>query len=199
MACRAYAASPSEAYALHLHLADAFILTLHSSYSFYILSALASLGIEPMILALLAPCSTSWATGKLISEVVLHCFEGRLMSEPRVLAAAGHRCAATASSTGGERTYRWAFVPSTWEKMACVLEWMRADWGADHVFTSCSCTSEKKGPTSSSQLYVWTWNTMSQAYSWQALLEDSRLDRTLMSSWRSEGPELSVWSGSDPA
>ncbi len=26
---------------------------------------LLSLGIEPMILALLAPCSTSWATGKL--------------------------------------------------------------------------------------------------------------------------------------
>ncbi len=35
------------------------------------------------------------------------------MSEPRVFAAAGHRSAATVSSTGGERT---------WEKMACVLE-----------------------------------------------------------------------------
>ncbi len=63
------------------------------------------------------------------------------MSEPRVLAAAGHRC----SSTGGECTYTWASAPSTWEKMACVVEWTRADWGADHVFTSCSCTSGKKG------------------------------------------------------
>ncbi len=35
-------------------------LTLHSSYSY-----LLSLGFEPMILTLLAPCSTSWATGKL--------------------------------------------------------------------------------------------------------------------------------------
>ncbi len=48
--------------------------------------------------------------------VVLHGFEGRLMSEPRVFAAAGHRCAATVSSMGGERTYPWASPPSTWEK-----------------------------------------------------------------------------------
>ncbi len=67
------------------------------------------------------------------------------MSEPRVFAAAGHRCAATISSTGGERTYPWASAPSTWENVPCVLEWTRADWGADHVFTSCSCTSGKKG------------------------------------------------------
>ncbi len=40
-------------------------LSLYSSYSFYIFyQVLLSLGIEPMILALLAPCSTSWATGK---------------------------------------------------------------------------------------------------------------------------------------
>ncbi len=39
-------------------------LTLHSSYSFYIDQLLLSLGIEPMILALLVPCSTIWATGK---------------------------------------------------------------------------------------------------------------------------------------
>ncbi len=39
-------------------------LTLHSSYSFTFDQLLLSLGIEPMILALLAPCSTSWATGK---------------------------------------------------------------------------------------------------------------------------------------
>ncbi len=67
------------------------------------------------------------------------------MSEPRVFAAEGHRCAATVSSTGVEHTYLWASAPSTWEKMACVLEWTLADWGADHVFTSCSCTSWKKG------------------------------------------------------
>ncbi len=42
-------------------------LTLHSSYSFTFYQLLLSLGIEPMILALLAPCSTIWATGKLKS------------------------------------------------------------------------------------------------------------------------------------
>ncbi len=41
-------------------------LTLHSSYSFTFDQLLLSLGIEPMILALLAPCSTIWATGKLV-------------------------------------------------------------------------------------------------------------------------------------
>ncbi len=39
-------------------------LTVHSSYSFTFYQLLLSLGIEPMILALLAPCSTIWATGK---------------------------------------------------------------------------------------------------------------------------------------
>ncbi len=52
-----------------MHLADAFIQSdLHyiqvTVSTFYQL--LLSLGIEPMILALLTPCSTSWATGKLI-------------------------------------------------------------------------------------------------------------------------------------
>ncbi len=42
-------------------------LTLHSSYSFTFNQLLLSLGIEPMILALLAPCSTIWATGKLFT------------------------------------------------------------------------------------------------------------------------------------
>ncbi len=42
-------------------------LTLHSSYSFTFDQLMLSLGIEPMILALLAPCSTIWATGKLYS------------------------------------------------------------------------------------------------------------------------------------
>ncbi len=50
-----------------MHLADAFIQSdLHciqvTLSTFYQL--LLSLGIEPMILALLTPCSTSWATGK---------------------------------------------------------------------------------------------------------------------------------------
>ncbi len=47
-----------------MHLADAFIQSdLHCiQVTFYQL--LLSLGIEPMILALLAPCSTIWATGK---------------------------------------------------------------------------------------------------------------------------------------
>ncbi len=51
-----------------MHLADAFIQSdLHciqvTVSTFYQL--LLSLGIEPMILASLTPCSTSWATGKL--------------------------------------------------------------------------------------------------------------------------------------
>ncbi len=59
-------------YILHLHYIYAFSrrfypkrLTLHSSYSFTFYQLLLSLGNEPMILALLAPCSTIWATGKL--------------------------------------------------------------------------------------------------------------------------------------
>ncbi len=52
-----------------MYLADAFIQSdLHciqgTVSTFYQL--LLSLGIEPMILALLTPCSTSWATGKLL-------------------------------------------------------------------------------------------------------------------------------------
>ncbi len=52
-----------------MHLADAFIQSdLHciqvTVFTFYQL--LLSLGLEPMILALLAPCSTIWATGKLM-------------------------------------------------------------------------------------------------------------------------------------
>ncbi len=57
---------------IHLHYIYAFSrhfypkrLTLHSSYTFTFVQLLLSLGIEPMILALLAPCSTIWATGKL--------------------------------------------------------------------------------------------------------------------------------------
>ncbi len=53
-----------------MHLADAFIQSdLHciqvTVYFFTFDQLLLSLGIEPMILALLAPCSTIWATGKL--------------------------------------------------------------------------------------------------------------------------------------
>ncbi len=49
-----------------MHLADAFIQRdLHCiQVSFTFDQLLLSLGIEPMILALLAPCSTIWATGK---------------------------------------------------------------------------------------------------------------------------------------
>ncbi len=56
-----------------MHLADAFIQSdLHciqvTVSTFYQL--LLSLGIKPMILALLTPCSTSWATGKLCMQVL---------------------------------------------------------------------------------------------------------------------------------
>ncbi len=49
-----------------MHLADAFIQSdLHCiQVSFTFDQLLLSLGIEPMILALLVPCSTIWATGK---------------------------------------------------------------------------------------------------------------------------------------
>ncbi len=49
-----------------MHLADALSEATYiaSSYSFTFYQLLLSLGIEPMILALLAPCSTIWATGK---------------------------------------------------------------------------------------------------------------------------------------
>ncbi len=50
-----------------MHLADAFIQSdLHCIQDtvFTFDQLLLSLGIEPMILALLAPCSTIWATGK---------------------------------------------------------------------------------------------------------------------------------------
>ncbi len=54
-------------------------LTLHSSYSFTFYQLLLSLGIEPMILALLAPCSTIWATGKWIlvdyCDVFISCLD----------------------------------------------------------------------------------------------------------------------------
>ncbi len=46
-------------------------LTLHSSYSFTFYQLLLSLGIEPMSLALLAPCSTILATGKLKNRTFL--------------------------------------------------------------------------------------------------------------------------------
>ncbi len=55
-----------------MHLADAFIQSdLHCilSYSFTFYQLLLSLGIEPMILALLAPCSTIWATGKPVDQI----------------------------------------------------------------------------------------------------------------------------------
>ncbi len=75
------------------------------------------------------------------------------MSEPRVFAAAGHRCAATVSSMGGERTYPWASAPSTWEKMACVLGAI----GAQTTFSPAARVRRgRRGPMPSSQLSVWT-------------------------------------------
>ncbi len=68
-------------YILHFYilciLADAFIQSdLHciqvTVSTFYQL--LLSLGIEPMILALLTPCSTSWAAEKLLQDILLHIF-----------------------------------------------------------------------------------------------------------------------------
>ncbi len=50
-------------------------LTLHSSYSFTFDQLLLSLGIEPMILALLAPCSTIWATGKPVAVINNKCIK----------------------------------------------------------------------------------------------------------------------------
>ncbi len=66
-----------------MHLADAFIqsdlqcirVTVSTFYQL-----LLSLGIEPMILALLAPCSTSWATGKLLTYILLYTADA--LSEP---------------------------------------------------------------------------------------------------------------------
>ncbi len=92
--------------------------------------------------------------------------------------------------------------------MACVFEWTRADWGADHVFTSCSCTSGKNGTdVLASALRV------DLKYHESSLLltgssggfqvssnSSTAFDRTLMSSsWRPEGSELPSCSGSDPA
>ncbi len=53
-----------------MHLADAFIqkatyIAFKLQFFFTFDQLLLSLGIEPMILALLVPCSTIWATGKL--------------------------------------------------------------------------------------------------------------------------------------
>ncbi len=55
-------------------------LTLHSSYSFTFYQLLLSLGIEPMILALLVPCSTIWATGKLYCHYMFYCWSSMIMS-----------------------------------------------------------------------------------------------------------------------
>ncbi len=92
--------------------------------------------------------------------------------------------------------------------MACVSEWTCADWGTDHVFTSCSCTSGKKGTDAlESALHVdlkYHESSLLLTGSSGGLQVSSNsctaLNRTLMSSsWRSEGYELSRWSGSDPA
>ncbi len=92
--------------------------------------------------------------------------------------------------------------------MACVLEWTRADWGADHVFTSCSWTSGKKG----TDVLASALRVDLKYHESSLLLTGSSggfqvssnsctaFDRTLMSSsWRPEGSELPSCSGSDPA
>ncbi len=68
-------------------------LTLHSSYSFTFYQLLLSLGIKPMILALLAPCSTIWATWKLY-----RC--------PYYVSGSGNRmlCSVTLLSMQGQKT-----------------------------------------------------------------------------------------------
>ncbi len=53
-------------------------LTLHSSYSFTFDQLLLSLGIEPMILVLLTPCFTIWATGKINSHFLKQANENKL-------------------------------------------------------------------------------------------------------------------------
>ncbi len=67
---------------IYAFLADAFIQSdLHciqvTVSTFYQL--LLSLGIEPMILALLASCSTSWATGKLYIGYIKVSYAGRTL------------------------------------------------------------------------------------------------------------------------
>ncbi len=59
-----------------MHLADAFIQSDLHCIQVTVYQLLLSLGIEPMILALLAPCSTIWATGKphmISSSLNQHC------------------------------------------------------------------------------------------------------------------------------
>ncbi len=66
-----------------MHLADAFIqsdlyciqVTVSTFYQL-----LLSLGIEPMILALLTPCSTSWATGKLWCSICTVAFTWEVLT-----------------------------------------------------------------------------------------------------------------------
>ncbi len=60
-------------------------LTLHSSYSFTFYQLLLSLGIEPMILALLAPCSTIWATGKVNTLLTLKAHTGTTFKTRSIL------------------------------------------------------------------------------------------------------------------
>ncbi len=92
--------------------------------------------------------------------------------------------------------------------MACVLEWTRADWGADHVFTNCSWTSGKKG----TDVLASALRVDLKYHESSLLLTGSSggfqvssnsctaFERTLMSSsWRPEGSELPSCSGSDPA
>ncbi len=88
--------------------------------------------------------------------MVLHGFEGRLMSEPRVFAAAGHRCAATVSSTGESAHTRGPPLHPRGKK------WPVCQSG--HVPIGAQTTSSpaarvrrgRKEPTPLSRLCMWT-------------------------------------------
>ncbi len=102
-------------YILHftfMHLADAFIQSdLHciqvTVSTFYQL--LLSLGIEPMILALLAPCSTSWATGKLYGVFVFFGLESNPLS--------AHWCTVKTPLEWRNTTWCWKI---NWSRMTAI-------------------------------------------------------------------------------
>ncbi len=94
-------------------------LTLHSSYSFTFYQLWLSLGIEPMILALLAPCSTIWATGKPLFYCILfsripHTHEC-LPARTRTLLRRGSQVAGVqVSGTGLDSVCATPFLQSRW-------------------------------------------------------------------------------------
>ncbi len=59
----------------------------------------------------------------------------------RPIAWAARFVAISAKSVAARRSFIASGEASTCENMACVADWTRADWGADHVLTSWSWTS----------------------------------------------------------